>query len=243
MWIYIGDQEHPFNLFHYTRGRSREGPKQFLKRFNRFLQGDCFSGNEGICAEFGAILVACNAHARHYFTKALLNYRTKSEEAMRLFQQLFKIEDVAKDLELTSADVKLMREQESKPILDELKTWLDREHVMALPKSAFGKAVSYSLNNWEALTAYLADGDLSIDNNIAEQEMKRVAMGRKAWLFFGSDNGGERAEVLLSLVSTCKRHKVEPWAYLKDVIEQLTQNPDTDLENLLPHNWKQNNEK
>src|ERR1700738_1007949 len=87
MWIYIGDQEHPFNLFHYTRGRSREGPKQFLKRFNRFLQGDCFSGNEAICAEFGAILVACNAHARRYFTKALLNYRTKSEEALRLFRQ------------------------------------------------------------------------------------------------------------------------------------------------------------
>jgi len=77
------------------------------------------------------------------------------------------------------------------------------------------------------------------DNNAAEREMKTVAIGRKAWMFFGSDNGGETAEVLLSIISTCKRHKVEPWAYLRDIIEQLLRNPDTDLEELLPHTWNQ----
>jgi hypothetical protein len=237
IWVYIGDKEHPFNLFHYTKGRSREGPKKFLRGYKRYLQGDCFSGNYAICAENGAIMVACMAHARRYFKKALLNYREKSEEALVMFQQLFETERVAKELELPAEDVRRMREQESRPVLDKLKTWLDKEYLLSLPKSAFGKAVSYCLNNWEALTAYLQDGDLCIDNNEAEREMKSLATGRKSWLFFGSDNGGENAEVLLSIVSTCKRHGIEPFAYLRDVIERLTLDPNTALEPLLPNVW------
>ena len=155
-----------------------------------------------------------------------------------MFQQLFEIERAAKDLELGSDEVFRMRKQEARPIWDKLKVWLDQEHLHALPKSAFGKAVNYCLNNWESLTAYLDDGDLCIDNNQSEQEMKRVATGRKAWLFFGDDNGGERAEVLMSIVATCKLHGVEPWAYLKDVIETLTMNPYADLRPLLPTSWK-----
>lgn len=237
IWVYIGDETQPFNLFHYTPGRAREGPKKFLKGFKRYLQGDCFSGNEAICAENGATLVACNAHARRYFVKAILNYKSKAEEALRFFGRLFEIEKVAKELGLSAADKKLMRQQEAKPILDEFKRWLDAARLQALPKSSFGKAVGYCLNNWTALTAYLEDGDLSIDNNIAEQQMKRVACGRKAWLFLGSETGGGTAEVLLSIISTCKRHRVEPSAYLRAVIEQLIRDPETDLELLLPHAW------
>ena len=238
IWVYIGDEQHPYILFHYTQGRGRAGPKEFLKEYRRYLQGDCFSGNEAICAENGAVLVACNAHARRYFKKALLNYKKKSEEALRVFQRLFEIERTAKELALSADDVKRMREQEAKPIWDEFKIWLEQEHLVALPKSAFGKAVSYCLNNWEALTAYQIDGDLCIDNNQAEQQMKRIATGRKAWLFFGSDNGGECAEVLMSIIATCKMHGVEPWAYLKDVIETLTIDPQADLRALLPTQWK-----
>ena len=238
IWVYIGDKDHPYILFHYTKGRGRAGPKEFLKGFKRYLQGDCFSGNEAICAENGAALVACNAHARRYFAKALLNYKKKSEEALRFFQKLFKIEEDAKELGITGEGLRLMREQESKPLLEDFKKWLEIEHQIALPKSSFGKAVSYCLNNWEALTAYLADGDLCIDNNEAERQMKGVATGRKAWLFFGSDDGGERAEVLMSVIATCKMHGIDPWAYLNDVIETMTMNPLADLRNLLPTNWK-----
>ncbi len=238
MWVYIGDREHPFTLFHYTQGRARAGPKIFLKGFRGFLQGDCFSGNLAICAENGAIFVACNAHGRRYFKKALLNYKAKSSEALRFYRRLFRIERDAQELELKPQDIRLMREQESKPILDEFKLWLDREHLMALPKSAFGKAVFYALNNWEALNAYLLDGELAIDNNESEQQMKFLATGRKAWLFLGSDDGGESAEALMSITATCKRHNVEPFAYLTDVIETLMANPDVDLERLLPNNWQ-----
>jgi transposase len=243
MWVYIGDKQHPYIVFHYTHGRGRAGPKFFLKGYKGFLQGDCFSGNEAICAENGAVLVACNAHARRYFKKALLNYKSKSEEALRFYQQLFEIEREAREFQLSSADIKLMREQESKPILNSLKEWLDKEVVTALPKSAFGKAVNYCLNNWKALNAYLMDGDLSVDNNEAERQMKRIAMGRKAWLFFGSDSGGQRAEVLLSIIETCKMHGIEPWSYLKDIVETLTLDPFADLEPLLPTNWRPRSER
>jgi Transposase IS66 family/IS66 C-terminal element len=243
IWVYTGDETNPFNVFHYTSGRAREGPRQFLRGFKRYLQGDCFSGNEAICAETGATLVACNAHSRRYFVKALLNYKAKSEEALRYFQRLFEIEKTVKELGLTSDDIKRMREQEAKPIWDEFKIWLDNARLIAVPKSSFGKAVGYCLNNWDALTAYMKDGDLSMDNNAAEREMKRVAIGRKAWMFFGSDHGGETAEVLLSIVSTCRRHHVEPFAYIRGVIEQLIRDPDTDLETLLPHTWNQKKSK
>lgn len=150
---------------------------------------------------------------------------------------LFRIEHDAKELELTPEPIRHMREQESKPILQEFKLWLDKEYLTALPKSAFGKAVFYALNNWEALQAYLLDGELTIDNNESEQLMKFLATGRKAWLFLGSDDGGESAEVLMS-IATCKRHGVEPFAYLTDVIDTLTEYPDADLECLLPNNWQ-----
>jgi transposase len=239
IWVYIGDKSHPFILFDYTQGRGRDGPKTFLRGYNRYLQGDCFSGNLAIAAENGATFVACNVHARRYFKKALLNYKSKSEEALRQFGLLFEVERVAKELALSPDDIRLMREQESRPILDALKTWLDQEQLLALPKSAFGQAINYCLNNWEALTSYLEDGDLTVGNNVAEREMKAIATGRKSWLFFGSDDGGERAEVLLSIISTCKRHGVEPQAYLTSVIERLVENPATDPEDLLPHVWKE----
>lgn len=240
VWTYRGDDEHPYNLFDYTTGRGRDGPMSFLAGFQGFLLGDCFSGNQALCAETGSIHVACNAHARRYWIKAEPNNKTACAEILRMYRELFKIESDAQELGVTGEQLKLMREQEAKPILDEMKKWLDQNALLALPKSSFGKAIHYCLNNWTELTNYLLDGDLRIDNNLAEQEMKRVAINRKNWLFFGSDRGGEDAEVFMSLISTCRRHNVEPFSYLRDVIEILTKDPHTDLDSLLPNNWKQN---
>jgi transposase len=240
-WIFRGDDDHPYNLFAYTPGRARAGPKTFLKGWNGYLQGDCFSGNQALCAESGAVHVACRAHDRRYYVKALVNNKAACEQMLSMYQELFKIESDARELQLSAKDVKLMREQEAKPILAKMKTWLDQQSLVALPKSSFGKAVNYSLNNWEELNNYLLDGNLRLDNNLAEQEMKRVAIGRKNFLFLGSDNGGENAEVLMSIMSTCRRHNIEPWNYLRDVLQRLTENPGTDLDELLPQNWKPKN--
>jgi transposase len=237
IWTYRGDRRHPFNLFDYTDGRGRAGPLYFLQGFKGFLLGDCFSGNQAICAESGAIHVACHAHARRYFIKAEPNNKVACAAILDMYSELFKIENDARDLELDDSQLKLMREQESKPILEKMYSWLQQHSVTALPKSSFGKAVNYCLNNWIELNNYLLDGELRIDNNLAEQEMKRAAISRKNSLFFGSDKGGENAEVFMSLISTCRRHNVEPWSYLKDVIDRLMEDPSSDLDQLLPNNW------
>ena len=238
LWINLGDEEHPFNLYDYTTGRGRDGPLTFLKGYKGYLQGDCFSGNIAVCAEAGTVLVACLAHARRYFIKAMLNDKVGCNQALLMFQSLYEIERTAKQLELKAPALKTMREQESVPILEKLHSWLLEQYKMALPQSSFGKALFYCLNNWTALTQYVIDGDLSIDNNISEREMKYVAMGRRAWLFLGSDTGGKNHATVLSLLSTCRRHNIEPWAYLTDVIERLTDGSKENVEDLLPHRWK-----
>ncbi|MCC7531002.1 MAG: IS66 family transposase [Candidatus Melainabacteria bacterium] len=238
-WAFLGDAEHPVNLFHCTDGRGRDGPLEFLKGWKGLLQGDCFSGNIAICAAVGTVLVACLAHARRYFIKALLNDRQGCNQALVMFQSLYEIERTAQELEVSKNELKLMREQESLPILETFHKWLQEKYTFAQPKSSFGKALFYCLNNWSALTQYVTDGDLKIDNNHTEREMKYIAMGKHAWLFFGSDKGARDHAIVLSVLSTCRRHGVEPWAYLKDVIRRLTEEPDTNLEELLPYNWKQ----
>lgn len=242
LWIYLGDSEHPFNLFDYTTGRGRDGPLTFLSEFRGFLQGDCFSGNLAVCASMGTTLVACLAHARRYFIKAMLNDNNGCNHALTMFQSLYEIERTAKDLNLDAPALKQMRQEESVPILNSFHEWLLEQYKVSQPQSSFGKALFYCLNNWTELNQYVLDGDLSIDNNISEREMKYVAMGKKAWLFLGSDQGGENHAVVLSLLSTCRRHGVEPWAYLKDVIERLADGSEPSLEELLPHRWKARSE-
>jgi transposase len=237
-WIFRGDSEHPVNLFHYTQGRSRAGPRKFIPEFKGFLQGDCFSGNRALCAETGATLVACRAHDRRYYKKARPNNQQLADQMLSWYQQLFEIEQSARDLYLSNDDVIRMRQQESVPLLNKMKAWLEQQIVTALPASSFGKAVAYSLNNWDVLNNFLLDGELRIDNNLAEQEMKRFATGRKNWYFFGSDEAGEQASIMLSIFSTCLRNGVEPGAYLFDVLWRLVANPDCDIETLLPHRWK-----
>lgn len=238
LWIYLGDNDHPYNLFDYTTGRGRDGPLSFLDGFQGFLQGDCFSGNLAVCARMGTVLVACLAHARRYFIKAILNDKEACNKALSIFQSLFEIERAAKELGLEAPAVKSMRKEEAVPILNQFHDWLQEQYKFAQPQSSFGKALFYCLNNWTELSQYVSDGNLSIDNNVSEREMKYVAMGRKAWLFLGSDVGGKNHAIILSLLSTCRRHGVEPWAYLTDVIERMTDGTPYDLEDLLPHSWK-----
>lgn len=237
-WICLGDRAHPVNLFFYTEGRDRAGPLKRLAGFKGFLMGDCFSGNRAVCAESGATLVACRAHDRRYYKRAKPNNKKACNEMLDMYEQLFEIEATARDLKLSDEDVLLLRQQESVPILNQMKTWLDKEVLTALPSSSFGKAVGYSLNNWTDLNNYLLDGELRIDNNLAEQQMKVFATGRKNWYFFGSDEAGEIASIILSIFSTCLRNGVEPGAYLLDVLERLVRNPDCDVKELLPHRWK-----
>jgi transposase len=237
-WAYLGDKDHPVNLFDYTNGRGRDGPQLFLDQWKGTLQGDCFSGNLAICAAIGTVLVACLAHARRYFIKAMLNDKEGCNQALSMFQALYEIERTAKELELPTDEIRMMREEEAVPLLEKFHRWLQRQYVIAQPKSSYGKALFYCLNNWNELTQYVKDGELKIDNNHTEREMKYVSMGKRAWLFFGSDQGGKNDAIVSSIISTCRRHGVEPWSYLTDVVQRLAENPAENLEELLPYNWK-----
>jgi hypothetical protein len=135
-----------------------------------------------------------------------------------------------------------LRQETSRPVLERFKLWLEGQKTQVIPKSPMGQAIGYTLNNWEALCRYTEDGDLSIDNNVAEREMKRLATGRKNWLFTGSDNGGKTAAVLFSMVSSAMRHGLDPEAYLRGVLAELPSTPVSEVEKFLPDRWKKDME-
>jgi len=128
------------------------------------------------------------------------------------------------------------------PRLEQFRAWLQSQQAErggpVLPRSPMGQAITYTLNQWEALCTFTTDGDLAIDNNAAENALRRVAIGRKNWLFCGSDNGGHTAAILFSLIATCQRHKVEPFAYLRDVLARIAAAPMSQLDRFLPDRWQ-----
>ena len=128
------------------------------------------------------------------------------------------------------------------PRLERFRTWLESRQAQhggpVLPKSPMGQAILYAMNQWDALCVYTTDGDLSIDNNAAENALRRVAIGRKNWLFCGSDNGGNTAAVLFSLIATCQRHRVDPFAYPRDVLTRIAATPVSQLDPFLPDRWR-----
>jgi transposase len=242
MWVYLGDAAHPFNVFDFTLNRKRDGPQQFLANYQGYLHADAFSGYDGLylpdpgTAAARIIEVACNAHARRKFYEARGSDALRSHQALAYYRQLYELERQAKDF---NDEQRLQIRQElSLPILEQFHQWLSAQRSEVLPKSPMGEAVAYALNNWEALRRYTEAGFLAIDNNVAEREMKRIAVGRKNWLTVGSPRGGETAAVLFSFTSTCQRLGVEPWAYLQDVLTCLPITPTAQLGDLLPDHWK-----
>jgi transposase len=242
LWAYLGDAVHPYNVFDFTPNRQRDGPQNFLKTYQGYLHADAFTGYDRLYLpdpEDGQARiheVACNAHARRKFYEARASDSVGAHRALAYYGQLYEIERRAREL---SEEVRLqMRRDLAVPILEQFHTWLEEQHRTALPKSPFGEALTYALNQWTALCRYTEAGFLSIDNNWAEREMKRIAVGRKNWLFFGSKQGGKTAAVLYTFTSTCHRLGVEPWAYLKDVLTRLPTTPEEGLAELLPDRWQ-----
>jgi len=235
-WAYIGDDEHPYTVYDFTMSRSRDGPAAFLSGYRGFLQADAYGGYDGIflASDGGLSEVACWAHARRKFYDARSNAPRQANEILEWIGQLYDIEDRAR--EWSAAERLALRRRESVPILDRIEARLDELTGRALPKSALGQAVTYARNQWAALRRYTSDGRLTIDNNVSERTLRLQAIGRKNWLFLGSAGAGPRAAVLFTILAGAKRHHLEPWAYLRDVLLRLTAG-ETDLESLLPDRW------
>ncbi len=242
-WVYLGDPRNPSTVFTYTRSRSRDGPMQFLSKWSGYLQADAFGGYDGIYAgQAGGRVteVACWAHARRKFFDARASDVARSAAALAHIRLLYDVEDQAK--ELAPIERAALRRELAAPRLAQFKDWLERQQAVrggaVLPKSPMGQAIAYALNQWDALNVYTTDGDLAIDNNAAENALRRVALGRKNWLFCGSDKGGETAAILFTFIATCQRHDVNPFEYLRDVLTRIAATPVSQLPELLPGKWK-----
>jgi transposase len=238
LWVYLGDATHPYNVFDFTVNRKRDGPERFLADYSGYLHADAFSGYDRLylpdprTAAARIIEVACNAHARRKFYEARGTDALRAHQALAYYRQLYELERGAKDF--SDAQRLQMRQDLAVPILGQFRTWLEAQRLEVLPKSPMGEAIGYALNNWAALARYTEAGFLTIDNNASEREMKRIAIGRKNWLSLGSPRGGQTAAVLFSFTSTCQRLGVEPWRYLRDVLERLPTCPPERLGELLP---------
>jgi transposase len=239
IWPYVGDCHHPVIVYDYTPTRGRAGPAKFLEGYKGYLQADAYSVYDAFFKpERGLTEVGCWMHARRYFFKALETDAQRMGPALHLIARLYAVEDRAKALSLPAEQRLALRQRVSARLLGKLHPYLLQLRQEVLPKSPSGAAVRYALNQWVALTRFLDDGELEIDNGATERANRDIAIGRGNWTFFGSDQGGKTAAVLRSFIASCKRCGVEPFAWFRDVLSRIPAHSVHRLAELLPHNWK-----
>jgi transposase len=234
-WLYRGPQTAPYNVFDFHESRSRDGPREFLGTYQGWVKVDAYGVDGGVYLGSPRIRASCClAHARRKFDEAKSSHPRLAAEALGFFQQLYDIEDRAR--ELTAEARQALRQAEAAPLLDQLRVWANEQATHALPKLKFGEALGYLRNQWEPLTNYVQDGRLPIDNNATERDLRALTIGRKNWLFIGSQEAGPRAAILYTVVASAARHDLDVWAYLRNTLERLATG-DTDPTCLLPDAW------
>ena len=233
-WVYHAPQER-LVLFDYREGRGREGPTECLKDFKGYLQTDGYVVYEDFASKLGVTLLSCMAHARRKFDEAKDNDLARASHVLTEMQKLYALERQAKENGLSIDELLLLRQQHAIPVLDNLKTWMLENYKTVLPKSAIGQALNYSLQRWDKLSLYTTNGRLQIDNNLVENAIRPVAIGRKNYLFAGSHNGARRAAMLYSFLGTCKMNNVNPFDWLRDVLTRIPEHSVNKLELLLPN--------
>lgn len=225
-------------LFEYAPSRSAKVPENILQQFIGTLQTDGYRAYQNLITKYPIKLLACMAHARRYFEKALDNDKSRASYVMGQIQKLYAIERKIKERAVDTQTIKRYRELYAKPILEKLHTWMQQEYTKVLPKSAIGKAFFYSLNLWDKLSAYTQDGRYLIDNNLIENAIRPLALGRKNYLFAGNHKAAQNAAMMYSFFATCKINDVNPYLWLHDVFKRLPEHKANKLEELLPQNWK-----
>ena len=235
LWVYLGDRDHPYAVYDYTADRGRDGPEKFLGDYKGYLQADAYSGYDRIYSR-GVVEVGCFAHARRKFYDARTSDPERAHEALARVRLLYEVETEGKGLD--EAGRLVLRRERSVPLLERLGAWLDEQARVVLPKSPIGAAIGYARSNWAALNRFPEAGYLEIDNNASERAVKPVALGRKNWLFAGSEGGGRAAAILFSLATTCKALKIDPFGYLRDVLVRVCTLPSRRVAELLPDRWR-----
>ena len=240
-WVYFADAAHPYTLFDFTAGRSQNFPRTFLAGYKGFIHADAYDGYNAV--HHNVRHLGCWMHARRYFVEAEPS-DPRAVEALAFIRTLYAVEKELKDERaqlgerFTYDNAMNWRRIRAGPILAKFSDWLEEQQRSATPKSLFGQAVGYVRNQWASLIRYLDDARFAIDNGAAERAIRPLAVGRANWLHVGGDRGLKTAAVLLSDCASATRHRLNPWAYLRDVLDQLAARPaGDDVSELLPDSW------
>ena len=245
MWATVGGENLKYTLYNFTTDRCKEGPLEFFKDYEGHFMSDAYAGygglgkpptKEDVTAHIVTHL-ACWAHARRYFVDAQSTSPRAAGEVLVLIAKLYGIEAEAKHL--SPQERFAVRQKESTLLLGKIKKKLEEHLPGHLPQSPMRQAINYTLGLWKELNVYLQDGRLPIDNNLAENAIRPIALGRKNWLFVGSEAGGHTAAVLMTFTATCRKNKINTWLYLKDVLQRIQAHPASRLDELLPDRWQE----
>jgi transposase len=236
LWTYFGNGCHPYIVYDYTPTRSGQGPLGWLGAWKGFLQADAYAGYDKLYARGDVTEVACWAHARRKYFDAQESDPARSLWMLEMIRRLYAVE-----CDATGRDAPtrlLLRQSRSTPILEQIRLWLVEQQPQVLPRSPVAQAIGYTLNQWAALVIYTTDARLSVDNNVAERALRRVAVGRKNWMFCGHDESAQGHTILWSLIASAQRHEIDVQLYLRSVLAHLPGLPPDELQNYLPDVWK-----
>lgn len=236
-WVYHA----PVNgmlFFEYQTSRAGKHVWETLKNFKGYLQTDGYVGYNAVAMREDVVHIACMAHIRRKFDEALSNDKARAEKALLYIQALYQIERQAKQEQLPANEVKALRIDKALPIIDEMGQWIAEENAKVLPRSTIGKAFRYAIERWDEMSNYLKDGNLQIDNNLIENAIRPIAIGRKNYLFAGSHLAAQRAAMIYTFFAQCKKENVNPTAWLNYTLLHIMDTKVSQIEMLLPKNFK-----
>jgi transposase len=233
-WVYHSPPD-KLVCFDYQKRRDRIGPTEFLDKFSGYLQTDGYAAYNEFGNHPDITLLSCWAHVRRKFEQSLKTYPAVADYVMREIQKLYAIEHKIKEEKLSENGILELRQKESRPIIEKLQEYLFEQKDKVIPKSDIGKAVNYALSLMPRLKVYLTDGRLLIDNNLVENTIRPLALGRKNYLFAGSHESAQRIAMMYSFFGSCKLNNVEPYEWLKNVLEKILNYNIQNLKELLPN--------
>jgi transposase len=236
-WVYY-DTGQKLALFEYQQGRAAMWPKETLKDFQGYLQSDGYAAYDQFDRVPGITTMNCWAHARRKFIDAQDFDQEKSTAVLTQIQHLYKLESYCQDHGFSPEQIKAYRQEHAVPALASLHQTLQDQLNDTLPQSPLGKALQYSLSRWDKLCVYTQDGSLRIDNNLVENSIRPVAIGRKNYMFAGSHEAAQNAAMLYSLFATCRLHGINPMEWLADILSKIKDHKINAIEELLPQNYK-----
>jgi transposase len=236
LWTYVGNEHHPYIVYDYTPTRSAQGPLGWLGKWQGFLQADAYAGYDKLYARGDVTEVACWAHTRRKYFDAQESDPARGLWMLEMIRRLYAVEQSIKDK--SPPERLCLRQSQSAPILEQIHWWLMEQQTQVLPRSPIAQAIGYTLNQWPALVIYTSDARLSIDNNVAERALRRVAIGRKNWMFSGHDESAQNHAMLWSLIASAQRHEIDVQLYLRSVLAHLPGLSPEELPNYLPDVWK-----